>query len=53
MTVLHRLGPCPLQGLLEQPELYGWTPLRVEQAVVGAWSGSRVYIDPDDELVAL
>ena len=53
VDVLHRVGRCPLSGLLAQPELTEWTPVRLEQAVVRAWSGGLVFIDRNDDLVAL
>ena len=53
VDVLHRIGRCPLQGLGAQPELVGWTPVRLQQAVARAWNGGLVFIDPDDDLVAL
>ena len=53
VAVLHRVGRCPLRGLLGQPELLEWTPVRLERAVVRAWSGGLVFIDRNDDLVAL
>lgn len=53
VALLHRLGRCPVHLLLAQPELFGWTPVRLEQTVVRAWSGGGVFIDANDELVAL
>ena len=53
VDVLHRVGRCPLSGLLAQPELVEWTRVRLEQAVVRAWSGGLVFIDRNDDLVAL
>ena len=53
VEVLHRVGRCSLKSLLEQPELVGWTPGRLEQAVVSGWSGGQLFIDRNDDLVAL
>lgn len=53
VTVLHRVGRCSLQGLSTQPELDAWTAVRLEQAVVRAWNGGLVFIDRNDDLVAL
>jgi hypothetical protein len=53
IDVLHRVGRCPLRSLLGQPELVGWTPDRLERAVVKAWNGGLVFIDRNDDLVAL
>ena len=53
VEILHRVGRCPMRSLLAQPELTGWTPGRLEQAVVRAWSGGLVFIDRNDDLVAL
>ena len=53
IDVLHRVGRCPLSALLAQPELTEWTTVRLEQAVVRAWSGGLVFIDRNDDLVAL
>ncbi len=53
VDVLHRIGRCPLQGLGAQPELHTWTAVRLEQAVVRAWNGGLVFIDRNDDLVAL
>jgi len=53
VDVLHRVGRCPLRSLLAQPELLEWTPVRLERAVVRAWSGGQVFIDRNDDLVAL
>ena len=53
VDVLHRVGRCPLQSLTAQPELVGWTSVRLEQAVGRAWNGGLVFIDPNDDLVAL
>ena len=53
VVVLHRVGRCPLRTLLTQPELAGWTAGRLERAVVRAWNGGLVFIDRNDDLVAL
>ena len=53
IDVLHRIGRCPLRSLRNQPELHEWTPTRLEQAVVRAWNGGLVFIDRNDDLVAL
>jgi hypothetical protein len=53
VDVLHRVGRCSLQSLLGQPELAGWSPGRLEQAVARAWSGGLVFVDRNDDLVAL
>ena len=53
VDVLHRIGRCPLRGLGTQPELHEWTAVRLEQAVVRAWNGGLVFIDRNDDLVAL
>jgi hypothetical protein len=53
VDVLHRVGRCPLRTLLGQPELHEWTPGRLERAVVKAWNGGLVFIDRNDDLVAL
>jgi hypothetical protein len=53
VEVLHRVGRCSLQGLLAQPELLTWSPGRLEQAVARAWSGGVVFVDSNDDLVAL
>ncbi len=53
VVVLHRVGRCSLQSLLAQPELLEWTASRLEQAVVRAWNGGLVFIDRNDDLVAL
>ena len=42
-----------MRTLLTQPELLDWTSDRLEQAVVRAWSGGLVFIDRNDDLVAL
>ncbi len=42
-----------MRDLLSQPELVGWTPVRLEQAVVRAWSSGLVFVDRNDDLVAL
>ena len=53
VEVLHRVGSCSFQGLLGQPELRSWSPARLEQAVARAWSGGLVFVDLNDDLVAL
>ena len=53
VDVLHGVGRCSLRALLGQPELLDWTPDRLERAVVKAWSGGLVFIDSNDDLVAL
>ncbi len=53
VDVLHRVGRCSLRSLLTQPELVDWTSGRLEQAVTHAWSGGLVFIDRNDDLVAL
>ena len=53
VDVLHRVGRCSMRGLQTQPELDQWSPVRLEQAVVQAWNGGLVFIDPNDDLVAL
>jgi hypothetical protein len=53
VEVLHRIGRCSLRSLLTQPELNGWPSGRLEQAVVVAWNGGLVFIDRNDDLVAL
>lgn len=53
VEVLHRVGRCSLQDLLGQPELHAWSPGRLEQAVARAWSGGLVFVDRNDDLVAL
>jgi len=53
VDVLHRVGRCSLRSLGAQPELTGWSPVRVEEAVVRAWNGGLVFIDRNDDLVAL
>jgi hypothetical protein len=53
VDVLHRVGRCPLRTLLGQPELHDWTSGRLERAVVKAWNGGLVFIDRNDDLVAL
>jgi hypothetical protein len=53
VVVLHRVGRCSLQSLRSQPELLEWTSGRLEQAVVRAWNGGLVFIDRNDDLVAL
>jgi hypothetical protein len=51
--VLHHVGPVPLQELADEPELAGWPPERVEQAIVSAWSHALIFIDNRDLLIAL
>ena len=51
--VLHRVGRCSLRSLGAQPELDTWSPERLEKAVVRAWNGGLVFIDRNDDLVAL
>jgi hypothetical protein len=53
VDVLHRVGRCSVRSLQTQPELHEWSPVRLEQAVVRAWNGGLVFIDPNDDLVAL
>jgi hypothetical protein len=53
IDLLHRVGRCPLRSLGAHPELDGWSPVRLEQAVVHAWNGGLVFIDRNDDLVAL
>jgi len=53
VDVLHGVGRCSLRSLLGQPELLDWTPDRLERAVVKAWNGGLVFIDSNDDLVAL
>ena len=53
VDVLHRVGRCSMRILLTQPELHAWTPVRLEQAVTRAWNGGLVFIDRNDDLVAL
>ena len=53
LEVLHRVGRCSLRRLLTQPELNGWPSGRLEKAVVVAWNGGQVFIDRNDDLVAL
>ena len=53
VDVLHRVGRCSLRVLHTQPELDAWSPVRLEQAVVRAWNGGLVFIDRNDDLVAL
>ena len=53
VTVLRRVGRCSVRELLMQPELTGWTSDRLQEAVVSAWSGGSVFIDRNDDLVAL
>ena len=51
--VLHRTGPLPMSELNRTPDLAGWTRLRVEHAVVTAWSRNLIFVDTRDLLVAL
>ena len=53
VDVLHRVGRCSLRVLLTQPELDEWSSVRLEQAVTRAWNGGLVFIDRNDDLVAL
>jgi hypothetical protein len=53
VVVLHRVGRCSVKGLSGQPELDGWSSVRLEQAVTRAWNGGLVFIDRNDDLVAL
>lgn len=53
LRVLHRVGPLQLQDLVGQPELAGWSPQRMERAVVSAWSRTLIFIDNRDLLVAI
>ena len=53
VDVLHRVGRCSLRILHTQPELDAWSLVRLEQAVVRAWNGGLVFIDRNDDLVAL
>jgi hypothetical protein len=53
VVVLHRAGRCSMRSLQTQPELHEWSPVRLEQAVTRAWNGGLVFIDPNDDLVAL
>jgi hypothetical protein len=50
---LRRFGPRPLDELLDDPYLEGWSTQRLEGAVVSAWSRNLISIDAGDLLVAL
>jgi hypothetical protein len=53
VAVLHRIGRCSLHTLSGQPELDAWSSVRLEQAVVRAWNGGLLFVDRNDDLVAL
>jgi hypothetical protein len=55
-TVVHllaRFGPCTLRALGARPELSDWPFIRVERAVVQAWSDGVLSVDREDRLLAL
>jgi hypothetical protein len=53
LQALRRFGPRPLDELLDDPHLEGWSLQRLEGAVVSAWSRNLISIDAGDLLVAL
>lgn len=50
---LHRTGPCTLSALRSENELRAWSDMRLEGALVAAWSQCRIFVDAEDELVPL
>ena len=53
VALLRRKGPLTLHDMLGQPELDGWPHERAETAVTAAWSGTLIFVDPEDQLVAI
>lgn len=53
VLLLQRFGPRTLAGLYACAELADWQTIRIERAVVHAWSDSRLSVDREDRLVAL
>jgi hypothetical protein len=53
VALLRRTGPLTLHDLLDEPELEDWPSERAETAVTAAWSRTLIFVDPEDQLVAL
>jgi hypothetical protein len=53
VALLHRKGPLTLHEMLDEPELEDWPSERAETAVTAAWSRTLIFVDSEDQLVAL
>jgi len=53
VALLRRTGPLTLHEMLDEPELEDWPSERAETAVTAAWSRTLIFVDPEDQLVAL
>jgi hypothetical protein len=53
VCTLREAGPMRWSDLLGHPDLAGWRPDRLNDAVVVAWADDLISIDPRDLLVAL
>ena len=53
VALLRRTGPLTLHDMLDEPELEDWPSERAETAVTAAWSRTLIFVDPEDQLVAL
>lgn len=53
VRTLRRSGPLRLVDLAREPDLLDWSTIRVERAVVSAWSRNLIFVDTSDLLVAI
>ncbi len=53
VALLRRKGPLTLRDMLSQPEMRDWPSARAESAVTAAWSRTLIFVDPEDQLVAI
>lgn len=53
VALLRRRGPLTLHDMLDDPELEDWPSERAQTAVTAAWSRKLIFVDPEDQLVAL
>jgi len=53
VALLRRTGPLTLHDMLDEPEMEDWPSERAETAVTAAWSRTLIFVDPEDQLVAL
>jgi hypothetical protein len=53
VALLRRRGPLTLHDMLDDPELENWPSERAQTAVTAAWSRKLIFVDPDDQLVAI
>jgi len=53
VALLRRKGPLTLRDLRDEPEMADWPDERTRTAVTTAWSRTLIFVDPEDQLVAL